>query len=325
MEATMSVNVNHKSLNDAQTLDELNGLLDPLSLRAGWNKHEASLWPKPRTGFLPSSWSWQNAKAALDSAGRLISTEQADRRNLFLVNPMDGNYYSTVRTLVCAYQMILPGERARSHRHTPNALRLVLDVGEQTYTVVNGVRIDMKPGDVVLTPGWAWHGHGNDGDKAGYWIDFLDVPLVQLLEPMFLEHWPEGFQTPSEHSRDSAFVFPWSETEATLSTANPDSQGRVAAKLGSPALPTIDLQMEKLAAGAATGPLRTTASQIVAVVSGRGRTIVGEKTIEWNRGDVMAIPSWQRFEHKADEESILFTVSDLPVMEKLNFLHVSAE
>jgi gentisate 1,2-dioxygenase len=29
--------------------------------------------------------------------------------------------------LVAAYQMIMLGEKARTHRHTPNALRLIVD------------------------------------------------------------------------------------------------------------------------------------------------------------------------------------------------------
>ena len=32
-------------------------------------------------------------------------------------------------------------------------------------------------------------------------VDFLDVPLVHLLEPMFLENWPDGFQTPDRVGR----------------------------------------------------------------------------------------------------------------------------
>ena len=57
---------------------------------------------------------------------------------------------------------ILPGETARSHRHTPNALRLILE-GEGAYTIVNGevlaniwqtdliARISPETGEVV---GW---------------------------------------------------------------------------------------------------------------------------------------------------------------------------
>src|SRR5260370_25647918 len=89
--------------------------------------------------------------------------------------------------LVAVYQMILPGEWARAHRHTPNALRLILDAEPGTYTQVDGVDIAMEPGDVLLTPNWSTHGHGNRGNASAYWLDFLDVPLVQLLEPMFFE------------------------------------------------------------------------------------------------------------------------------------------
>ena len=93
-------------------------------------------------------------------------------------NPAGGSY-ATSRTIVAAYQMIMPGEKARSHRHTPNALRLIIDAEPGAYTIVNGERLSMMPGDVVLTPNWCWHGHGNDSRACAYWLDVLDVPLVQ--------------------------------------------------------------------------------------------------------------------------------------------------
>ena len=102
-------------------LDDLRRRLDPLDFMAGWNKHEPSLWKEPRTDYKPMVWRWEAAKAGLDAAGRLIDAEQAERRNLFMVNPIEGNHYATLRTLVSAYQMLLPGEKARTHRHSPNA------------------------------------------------------------------------------------------------------------------------------------------------------------------------------------------------------------
>ena len=320
----MTSPANARSFAEVASLDTLNGLLDPLALRAGWNKHEPSLWREPQTGFLPTAWSYAYAKAALDAAGRLIDTKQAERRNLFMVNPMEGNYYATLRTLVSAYQMIMPGERARSHRHTPNALRLVLDVGEDCYTVIDGVRVDMHPGDVLLTPNWAWHGHANDGRKNGYWIDFLDVPLVHLLEPMFLEQWPDGFQVPSDAGAAAGLVFAWRETEYRLRETVPDGDGRRSIELGSPALPTIAVEVDGVDAGATTRPSKTTASQVVAVIQGRGKTTVGEAQFVWSRGDVIAIPSWTSFSHAADEPSVILTVSDRPVVEKLGFLRTDA-
>jgi len=321
----MPDDVSSDALAQADSLESLKAALEPLAFMAGWNKREPSLWPQPRTRFKPTHWRWRDAKRGLERAGGLISTDQADRRNLFMVNPIEGNYYATLRTLVSAYQMILPGERARSHRHSPNALRLVLDVGEAVYTVVDGVRIDMKPGDVVLTPGWCWHGHGNDGEQAGYWVDYLDVPLVHLLEPMFLEYWPSGFQTPEQTTRDSPYVFSWASTLAALDAAKPDPSGRrgVRVELGAPALPTTSLHMERLSGGFETRPFRTSANQIFTVVSGSGQTVVGDQTFAWERGDVFVVPSWHVFSHAAKSDAVLFCVSDETTQRKLGFLRES--
>ena len=105
------------ALAQAGNLEELRQRLDPLEFMAGWNKHEPSLWKEPRSSFVPMIWRYEDAKAGLDAAGRLINAEQAERRNLFMVNPIEGNNYASLRTLVTAYQMILPGEKARTHRH----------------------------------------------------------------------------------------------------------------------------------------------------------------------------------------------------------------
>ena len=176
-----------EELAQSGTLEELYGKLGQIGIAPGWNKKVASLWPEPKKNFVPAHWKYEQARGALDAAGRLINTELAERRNLILYNPASDASYGTVRTMVAAYQMIMPGEWARSHRHTPNALRLILDSEAGTYTEVDGVKIAMEPGDVLLTPNWSSHGHGNDSRACAYWLDFLDVPLVQLLEPMFFE------------------------------------------------------------------------------------------------------------------------------------------
>lgn len=312
------------TLLEASSLEALNGLLEPISMRAGWNKHEPSLWPQPRTGFRPAAWSWNKAKSALDAAGRLIDTDKADRRNLFMVNPKEGNYYASLRTLVCAYQMILPGERARSHRHTPGALRLALEMGEDCYTVVDGIRIDMHPNDVVLTPNWSWHGHANDGTQPGYWIDYLDTPLVHLLEPMFLEAWPGEIQAAETCQIPSGLVFKWSDSEERLRHTAADENNLRHISLETQLLPTIALSMTAFPAGGLQPARRTTVSQIFTVVKGRGQSVVGDRTFTWSRGDVVVVPSWTAFSHHADEPSILFCVSDLPVMERLGFLRSEA-
>ena len=121
------------------------GHLGPINMGAGWAKKTPSMWPEPKRTFRPHRWSYAQAKGALDAAGRLINTELAERRNLILQNP--GESYATSRTIVAAYQMIMPGEKARSHRHTPNALRLIIDSEPGAYTIVNGEKLKMMPGE----------------------------------------------------------------------------------------------------------------------------------------------------------------------------------
>src|ERR1700759_3747774 len=92
-----------ETLSRADSLEQLYGLLKPMSVGPGWAKPTPSLWAAPRKTLLPAHWSYAHAKGALQAAGRLINTELAERRNLILINPMEGNEYATVRTLVAAY------------------------------------------------------------------------------------------------------------------------------------------------------------------------------------------------------------------------------
>src|SRR3954454_711350 len=180
--------------------------LGRLSFSPGWARTEPSMWPEPKPKFRPAVWRFADAKRALDQSGSLVPADQTERRNLIMVNPIEGNTYATTRTLVAAYQCVLPGDVARTHRHSAAALRLVIQAEPGTYTVVNGARVDMTPGDVVLTPAWCWHGHVNEGSKTAFWLDFLDVPFVRHVEATFFEHHPEAFQRPTE--RASAFRIP---------------------------------------------------------------------------------------------------------------------
>jgi gentisate 1,2-dioxygenase len=315
-----------EELGQAGTLEELCGKLEQVGMGPGWNKPTPSLWPAPRKTFRPAHWRYQQARGALDAAGRLINTELAERRNLILINPAEGNTYGTVRTLVAAYQMIMPGEWARVHRHTPNALRLILDAEPGTYTLVDGQSIAMEPGDVLLTPNWSTHGHGNHSKACAYWLDFLDAPLVQLLEPMFFEPQEEDEQHPAfaaqQPSKDSPFVFPLKETMRRLEETVPTPEGPfgTSIQLGEPALDTTALYMMRLAPRVRTEQHRSTANNIYAVVSGTGSTTIDGETFDWSRGDVIAAPAWRTHFHQAGENAMLFRVSDEPTLQKLGFL-----
>lgn len=302
------------------TLDELYGKLAPAMMVPGWAKSAPSLWPEPKKSFQAHRWSYDQAKGGLDAAGRLINTELAERRNLILQNPATG--YATSRTIVAAYQMIMPGEKARSHRHTPNALRLVIDAEPGAYTVVNGERLAMMPGDVVLTPNWCWHGHGNDSRACAYWLDVLDVPLVQLLDPMFFDPHPDEFETEITVPNASPMHFAWADTQRRLSETDAAANGAgcVEIALGDPALDTMALSMIKLKPGAATESRKATSNNVFGVVQGEGATMVEGETMPWKRGDVIVVPSWQQHSHRSEQGAVLFRATDEPVMRKLGFM-----
>jgi gentisate 1,2-dioxygenase len=308
-----------QSVQSAQSLDDLYPLLAANHLTAGWHKKRASLWKAPNTAFQPRHWSYELGRLALDQAGRWIGTELAERRNLLLFNPVGDNDYDTVRTMVAAYQMIKPGEYARPHRHTPNALRFVLDAKPGVFSVVDGVQLPMLPGDVLLTPSGCWHSHFNDSDSNAYWIDILDVPLVHLLEPMFFEEFGQAHQPVEQQPLSHPYWFQNAQVQSELNQA-PETDGirRVALQTADHFL-TQALTFIHLQAQASTQKHRSTASRIFSVAQGSGQATVGDLQVTWRHGDVLAVPSWTEFEIRAHETSLLFEVNDEPTLKKLGF------
>lgn len=313
------------SLSGAKDLSDVYSVLSNVGMGPGWNKPEPSLWAAPRKTFLPSHWSYKVAKAALEAAGPMISTELAERRNLILANPLPGNTYGTARTMVAAYQMVRPQETARSHRHTPNALRLVVDAAPETYTIVQGKKIPMLPGDVLLTPNWLWHGHSNESKENAYWIDVLDAPLVQLLEPMFLEHFSEGIERAEEIDKESPMRFPFAETKDRLDGTQPTPDGTLEIQLGNPALDTMALFVRRLRADVPSASAQTTANNIFAVIDGEGETLIDDETFQWRRGDVFVVPGWRKHTHKAHSDAHLLRVTDEPVLKRFRWFRTFSQ
>jgi gentisate 1,2-dioxygenase len=55
----------------------------------------------------------------------------------------------------------------------------------------------MERGDVILTPSWHWHDHGNEGHNPVIWLDGLDLPLFNYTPVNFAEPYKEK-RYPSE-------------------------------------------------------------------------------------------------------------------------------
>jgi gentisate 1,2-dioxygenase len=305
------------NLNDLRQLPSLDSLVSAIGERhmtPGWIRREKPiLFPEMRSEFVPAHWSYEAAKAAMQSAGRLIGTDLAERRNFVMRNPIPGNDIATLRTLVCAYQSILPCEKARSHRHAPHALRVILE-SRGSYSVVNGHKHPMESGDIVLTPGWSWHGHGHDGAEQAYWFDGLDVPLTHLLEPMFFEEHPLGFEPVTNSSPHPPMRFTWAATLEAVDRAASDEFFGKTIELPAPTMPTILLKVHSWPAGWRNKPYRHAANVVHVVMQGEGQSLIDGRRFDWRFGDTLAIPAWSHIEHCAASDAVLFDMSDENLM-----------
>jgi gentisate 1,2-dioxygenase len=314
------------TIRNAPTLEALYKETAQISTTPGWLRRQETNVEEPVPAYKPAHWRYDECKAALDAAGRLIDVSLAERRNLVLCNPIAAKHVMTTNTLVSAYQMILPGEKAPSHRHTAHALRVIIDA-HGSYSTVDGEKTPMETGDVVLTPGWCWHEHGHDGDEPAYWLDGLDVPLVRGLERQFYEEHPDRFEKNVKSITTSPYRFTQSDIGRRLDRAIADNEGYHGPRtiLEAPTMPTMQLSVERLHAGMKTRPQRSTANHIFCCMEGSGESVIGGERFQWKRGDAFCAPSWIKYEHRTSEDTQLFELSDEPLMKFSRYWRLEGE
>ena len=161
--------------------------LTKLNLVPLWPSLRAVLPPKvPTRKTQPTFWAYDTLRPLLMRAGDLTPMEKAERRVLVMANPGHGlEKMQASAAIYLGMQLLLPGEWAPSHRHTPNAVRMIVE-GEGAWTTVDGEKCPMSRGDLILTPTGLWHEHGHDGDKPVVWLDVLDLPLVYFMEASYV-------------------------------------------------------------------------------------------------------------------------------------------
>jgi gentisate 1,2-dioxygenase len=84
-------------------------------------------------------------------------------------------------------------------------------------------------------------------------------------------------------------------------------------------MPTLDLFLSRI--DKPTRARRSTCNAVCLVVSGEGRSTVGEQTFEWGRHDVFTVPHWTWASHEARSGTAdLFMVTDRAIFERLELL-----
>ena len=335
------------------------GTLESLPMdyrQAMQGEHVAPLWPmlrnllpqgQPKPTSQPCLWSFARIRPLLLRAGELTPIEKAERRVLVLADPGRGEgAMQATATLYCGLQLLLPGETAPTHRHTPSAARVVIE-GNGGYTVVDGEKCPMERGDLILTPGGMWHDHGHDGKDPVIWLDVLDLPLFVYLEGSYAI---EGKLQSRANRPDASMVeysqaglvparaigaprpaypltrFPWQHTKAALDAlAEHTPRGEAVAldyvnpETGDDCLPTIGFSAMHLRPGETLRPPLRSASAVFHVVEGRGHSLVNGERMDWQAGDTFSTSVFANLEHTAEgpAPARMIRADDAPLQKKL--------
>jgi gentisate 1,2-dioxygenase len=293
-------------------------------------------------GPAPVHWKWKAVRPLIDDAMRVTNPAAVERRVLTLTDPEAvGGAGSTLTNLATGFQILLPGEKARPHRHTMNALRFVIE-GSGASTVVDGKDCPMEEGDLVITPGWTWHEHVHKGSAPIIWLDALDAPLHRYLGTDVFEPGP-AHDIPNTPD-DSAFAvanivpemseptpfspvfrYPWSAASKAVRAAPTWKDGSRRVRYVNPitggsTMPLMDCYLTQIDKGTETVRFRTTANAVCFVCEGHGTTKVGEDTLAWEKRDVFSLPHGNWITHKADETATLFIVTDRDALRRLDLL-----
>ncbi len=343
----------NQAIDFGPALAEFSHEISKLDLMPLW---ERTARMTPGSPAAPAIWKYEQVRPLLMRATELITKKQAERRVLMLENPKLRGTTFISNSLFAGLQIILPGEIAPSHRHSPSALRFIVE-GTGAYTAVEGERTMMYPGDFVVTPNWTWHDHGNLGSSPVVWMDGLDTPLAAIFGAMFREDHPSdthpltrkdgdalarfgnsmlpvNYRSNSASGSTPMLIYPYARTREALMklsrSADPDPVHGYKLRYAHPGtgghpFPTMAVCMQILPAGFSGKAARSTESAVYNVVEGRGSVRIGEAKFDFEPHDVFVVPPWEPCRFDSPGESILFSYSDRAAQEALGFLREQPE
>lgn len=315
------------------------------------------LWPSLRNVLPPLkpipntqaiSWKFKQIKPLLIEAGELTPIEKAERRVLVLANP--GHGLENMRATSVIYlgmQLLLPKEWAPAHRHTPNAVRLIVE-GEKAYTTVEGQKCPMEYGDLILTPSGLWHEHGHDGDEPVIWLDVLDLPLVYYMEASFVEGgecqpvvkvlnktgYGSGLVPTQYHIRAEPnypmLRYPWKEAKQLLidlAIQNPDVPAQltyVNPETGEHCQKIIGYSALMLRPNETLELTRRSAAQVFHIIEGQCSIKVDESLFDLEKADTCCAPCFAHIDlvNASNEACFIFMADEEPVQKKLGLYSV---
>lgn len=282
------------------------------------------LWDRP-AGFLPvrpegglHHWRFATIRDELERVAGAIPASLVERRVALLSHP-DLEAGVAAEGVNVGVQMLLAGESAPSHRHTPNALRIGLSSYGVMTTVDDGEYL-LDPLDMVLNPSGTWHAHHGaaDGPAASFWLDVVDLPLVSALgATLFAPSAAHDIPELDPPARPETIRYPWSDVEASLAIAAPIDGIRSVRYGQGPTwevVPTLGVSAHRVASGAIFQLPRRTGSSVVLVGEGQFQL----EDVELHRFDVVTVRPWTELTLVAEvEDALLIVVDTTPALARL--------
>jgi gentisate 1,2-dioxygenase len=319
-----------------------------------WPSLRAVLPPgQPRPNTRATFWSYAALRPLLLRAGELTPIEKAERRVLVLANPGHGlEKMQASAAIYLGMQLLLPGEWAPAHRHTPNAVRMIVE-GEGAYTTVDGERCPMRRGDLILTPTGLWHEHGHDGSAPVVWLDVLDLPLVYYLEASYHVDGPRQAVRPGRSDRaytsggivpapvfarsNKAYPmlrYPWADARAALEALADDQPALEAVQVryvnpetGDDAENILGFHALMLRPGQTLRLLARSPASVFHLIEGAAEVRVAEQAFTLAEADTCCAPGYTPItlaNRSASAPAFLFVADESPLHRKLGVYETRA-
>jgi gentisate 1,2-dioxygenase len=299
----------------------------------------------PRKGNTAAHWKWEGIYKGLMRSGEIVTVGPDGMTGMRSVVGIEARKFPIWMNA----QILMPGERTQAHRNLRSETRLVWEAPKDAIFVCEHESYPMERGDVVISPAWTFHDHWNLGTTPAIWVDGYDNgynPNVNVDERLPKDAPYEEITKPVRYgertlgharriSDGAPFPLPpiryaWSDTRAALSAMQEageiDPYDGILLMLASPVdsgptLPTIAWQVQLLASKLRTLPHRHNSTTFYFAFEGEGAVVIENERLEYERGDIFAVPAWKWHYHETANgaETILFSIDDWPAMKKLGF------
>ncbi len=331
---------------------EYRAALEGLNLLPAWTLLRAVM---PVGAAAPQAksalWSYAKLRPLLLRAAELVPMEKAERRVLGYINPgLDPARLSTLPSIFFGLQLIMPGERAPNHKHIPAAARIIIE-GQGAYTTVDGEKMQMQEGDVVLTPPLHWHDHGHEGKQPVVWMDVLDHPLAVPMDvsyvlpgklaegyneqpdvgdtcyscPGLVPYRAPGVRAPEYPMRR----FRWDRVRQALKATSEISARNEAVHLrycnpenGESIMKTLEFSARMIRPGESIALTRSSVNRVFQIMDGGVDIKVNEAAYRCEKNDTVAAPTYASVILQNPSSSaacFLIQVDDAPTQVKLGF------